>query len=143
MPDRPGGGGPGTGDSGVPDSDGSYTSGDRQSKRTDAETYLRGAQPTDQNGIVRFTSIYPGWYFSRTVHIHLRIHLNKRTVRTSQLYFDDALNDRIFADNSPYDQHKNRDTRNDTDFIYDQTGLLVVEEKSGTVYAALNLGIKV
>lgn len=30
--------------------------------RTDDDTYLRGGQFTDKNGIVRFTTIYPGFY---------------------------------------------------------------------------------
>ena len=34
--------------------------------------YLRGAQVTNADGIVEFTTIYPGWYPGRTVHIHAR-----------------------------------------------------------------------
>jgi protocatechuate 3,4-dioxygenase beta subunit len=34
--------------------------------------FLRGYQVTDANGIARFTTIYPGWYSGRTVHIHVR-----------------------------------------------------------------------
>ncbi|WP_425553027.1 intradiol ring-cleavage dioxygenase [Gordonia caeni] len=135
----PGGPGPG-GDGGGTLSDGSYSSGDRESTTSDEKTYLRGAQSTDSSGIARFTSIYPGWYSGRTVHIHLRVHLNKTTARTSQLYFDDDLNDSVFAAR-PYSGHPDRDTRNDTDGIYDATGLLKAEQDGGTVYAAVNLGI--
>ena len=91
---------------------------------------------------MRFTTVYPGWYTGRTVHIHVRVHLDKKTVLTSQLYFDDALSDALYKANSPYSAHVGRDTRNDTDNIYDSTGLLTVSQKSGTVYAALNLGVK-
>ena len=43
-------------------SDGSYAAGDQEASPTDDGTYLRGAQMTNSEGIVRFTSIYPGWY---------------------------------------------------------------------------------
>lgn len=145
-PPPPGGrGGPGRGgllgDGGGAVSDGSYSSGDRESATSDDKTYLRGAQSTDSSGIVRFTSIHPGWYRGRTVHIHLRVHLDKTTARTSQLYFDDDLNDAVFAAR-PYSGHPDRDTRNDADGIYDATGLLTARREDGTVYAAVNLGIR-
>lgn len=127
-------------------SSGSYSAGDPQSQRTDGGSYLRGAQVTDREGIVRFTSIYPGWYFKRTVHIHARVHINKALVLTSQLYFDDALNDSVFATVSPYTEHPNRDTRNATDLFYDPSGLMAVEPQPSVVQptkvlAALNIGV--
>jgi len=128
-------------------SDGSYSVGDRQSPRTDPSTYLRGAQVTDATGIVRFTSIYPGWYAGRAVHIHLRVHLNKRLVRTTQLYFDDTLNDAVFSTAEPYTAHRGRDTRNDTDGLYDPSGLLAQQPEPDAaaptrVLAALNIGVR-
>ncbi|ODR11069.1 hypothetical protein BHQ15_02815 [Mycolicibacillus koreensis] len=145
-PDGGGFPGPPPGPGGAP-SDGSYSVGDRQSPRTDDSTYLRGAQVTDSAGIVRFTSIYPGWYHGRTVHIHLRVHLNKRLVRTTQLYFDDTLNDAVFTTAEPYTAHRGRDTRNDTDGIYDPSGLLAQRAQPGPdhptrVLAALNIGVR-
>ncbi|WPN46115.1 intradiol ring-cleavage dioxygenase [Pseudomonas sp. P8_241] len=43
--------------------------------RTDDDTYLRGAQFSDKSGIVRFTTIYPGFYAGRAVHIHLAVRI--------------------------------------------------------------------
>jgi protocatechuate 3,4-dioxygenase beta subunit len=40
---------------------------------TVGQKFLRGFQPTDADGIARFTTIYPGWYEGRTVHIHFTI----------------------------------------------------------------------
>jgi protocatechuate 3,4-dioxygenase beta subunit len=37
------------------------------------EIYLRGHQRTDKNGIAAFTTIYPGWYYPRLTHIHVRV----------------------------------------------------------------------
>lgn len=36
--------------------------------------FLRGRQTTDSNGLVSFTSIFPGWYQSRATHIHIHIY---------------------------------------------------------------------
>jgi protocatechuate 3,4-dioxygenase beta subunit len=36
--------------------------------------FLRGRQTTDSNGMVGFTSIFPGWYTSRATHIHVHIY---------------------------------------------------------------------
>ncbi|WP_059036397.1 intradiol ring-cleavage dioxygenase [Gordonia desulfuricans] len=135
------GGAPQMPDSGVADSDGSYSEGEPQSKTTDSEKHLRGAQPTDQNGMVYFTSIFPGWYFSRTVHIHVRVHINRKEVLTTQLYFDDELSNKIYSTTAPYNTHTNRDTTNATDHIFDATGLLQASQAGGKVYAAINLGV--
>ena len=120
---------------------GSYSEGDPQSTTTDDNLYLRGAQPTDENGFVHFTTVYPGWYHGRTVHIHCRVHIDKMTALTGQIYFDDTLNDSIYSTVSPYDTHTGRDTRNNTDTIYDATGLTSAERQGGTVYAGLKLGV--
>lgn len=36
--------------------------------------FLRGRQTTDANGVVNFTSIFPGWYSGRATHIHVHIY---------------------------------------------------------------------
>ncbi|MEO8285782.1 MAG: intradiol ring-cleavage dioxygenase [Chloroflexota bacterium] len=103
--------------------------------------FLRGYQLTDANGNAQFTTIYPGWYRGRTVHIHFKI----RTIDgsgqnyefTSQLFFDDALSDQIYAQ-QPYSQHSGRDTRNSSDGIYQGGGsqLTLALSKSGDGYKA-------
>lgn len=123
-------------------SDGSYAAGDKEATTSDDGTYLRGAQMTDSEGIVRFTSIYPGWYVSRTVHIHVKVHIDRKTVLTTQLFFDDTLSDTINADVSPYNEHKNRDTYNDTDKIFTKEGLVKAEYDGTKVLAAINIGIE-
>ena len=84
------------------------------------ETFLRGAQRTDEQGMCAFRTIYPGWYSSRTVHIHLRAHLDERAA-TTQLYFPDEVSDDVFAV-SPYVGRPRRDTTNDTDSIFREEG---------------------
>jgi protocatechuate 3,4-dioxygenase beta subunit len=80
------------------------------------ETFLRGFQMTDADGRVEFTTIYPGWYTGRTVHIHVRIHLDSTTVLISQLYFPESITDVVHSQ-SPYSSHGPRDTNNATDSI--------------------------
>jgi protocatechuate 3,4-dioxygenase beta subunit len=133
-----GGGGPG-GSSGET-SDGSYSSGDTEASPTDDGTYLRGAQITDANGVAQFTTVYPGWYRGRTVHIHLKVHRDSTTVLTTQLYMDESVNDAVFA-TSPYDEHTGRDTTNDQDNIFDSSGLLTTQKTASGYLGVINLGI--
>lgn len=121
-------------------SDGAYSAGDRENVPADDGTYLRGAQVADANGIVQFRTIWPGWYTGRTVHIHLKVHIDRQNVLTSQLYFDDELNDRVHVA-EPYASHSGRDTRNDSDGIYDPTGLLTTESSTDGHLAYTNLGV--
>jgi protocatechuate 3,4-dioxygenase beta subunit len=134
------GGGPGGGQGGGGTSDGSYSAGDSEAHPSDDGTYLRGAQVADRNGVVQFTTIYPGWYRGRTVHIHLKLHVDRKTVVTTQLYFDEAVNDAVFG-TSPYDEHTGRETRNEDDSIYDPTGLVTVRKTASGYLAAINIGV--
>ena len=66
------------------------------------EDFLRGAQVTNGDGIVEFTTIYPGWYVGRTPHIHAKVHIDNSTALTTQLYFDDAISTEVYDGGSPY-----------------------------------------
>lgn len=134
----PGGGAPSA--AGGETSNGSYSVGDTEAQTTDDGTYLRGAQVADAKGIVRFTTIYPGWYRGRTTHIHCKVHVDKKTVLTTQLFFDDTLTDAAYTV-APYSDHTGRDTRNDGDSIFDKSGLLTVARSGDAYLAALNLGV--
>lgn len=73
-----------------------------QSTDTKGQTYLRGYQVSGDNGVVTFRTIYPGWYATRTIHIHVKVRLydpagNKTLEANAQLYFEDAINDSILA----------------------------------------------
>lgn len=91
--------------------------------RTDEETYLRGAQVTGPEGIVQFRTVYPGWYGGRTPHIHAKVHLDRRTMLTTQLYFDDAVTDAVYR-RPPYSSRGGRDTSNESDGLFDRALVL-------------------
>src|SRR5215217_2182449 len=42
-----------------------------QQQGTTGQNFLRGNQVTDDNGTVRFTTVYPGWYEGRAIHIYI------------------------------------------------------------------------
>jgi protocatechuate 3,4-dioxygenase beta subunit len=92
---------------------------------TDDKRYLRGAQVTNNRGIVQFTTIWPGWYRGRTIHVHVMVHINNEKTLTTQLMFDENLNTKVMA-TEPYVQHTGRDTFNDGDTIYKPSMLLKV-----------------
>ncbi len=117
---------------------GVYSDVEDPSFSTVGKKFLRGYQVTDEQGRAHFTTIYPGWYRGRTVHIHFKVR-SPRTQRpgfefTSQLYFDDALTDRVHA-TSPYAERGTRTTRNERDGIYRRGGsqllLAVVPQDAG------------
>ena len=101
---------------------------------------LRGTQQTDTSGIARFTTIYPGWYRGRAVHIHFKIRTEasgQAYEYTSQLFFPETLTDEIHA-LAPYAQHGRRDTMNERDMIYREAGeqLLLRPTKTSSGYEA-------
>jgi len=106
----------------------------------DDGTYLRGAQVTNADGVAQFTTIYPGWYPGRTVHIHLKVHVDRRTVLTGQLYFDEDLNDAVNA-TEPYDEHAGRRTLNSNDRLFEESSVVTAVAEGEGYLAAINLGV--
>lgn len=50
--------------------------GDSSDETNINNTWLRGIQKTDSDGVAQFESIFPGHYTSRATHIHIMIHQN-------------------------------------------------------------------
>jgi protocatechuate 3,4-dioxygenase beta subunit len=119
---------------------GSDEYGDPESRATTRERFLRGTQVTGSDGVVQFASIYPGWYPTRTAHLHLKVHLDDKTVLTTQLFFDDAVTDAVYT-GSPYRRHAGRDTRNDRDAFYAPAAQLRLERDGARWLGAIVLGV--
>ena len=88
---------------------------------TEGETFMRGIQRTDRKGVARFTTIYPGWYSGRTVHIHVQVSAGGNVLHMGQLFFPERLTDAVFR-RAPYNRRPNRDTRNAADSIFRNGG---------------------
>ena len=100
---------------------------DKSEESTVGQKYLRGIQLTDATGLVKFKTIYPGWYVGRTCHIHLKVHIGgsasgvsystngSHAVYGGQMFFPPAMNERL---RSVYTQDNNPFTNNADDRVY-------------------------
>lgn len=62
-----------------------------------AYNFLRGRQTTDANGLVSFTSIFPGWYQGRATHIHVHIYKADGTsLLVTQIAFPEGTNSAVY-----------------------------------------------
>src|SRR5690606_21902736 len=69
--------------------------------------FCRGVGVSDDNGVVSFRSIFPGWYNGRDIHVHVMVLARGSQARgrnryrggdhlfTTQLYFEPALIDQV------------------------------------------------
>ena len=125
------------------DAAGAYSGVTDRSFNTVSENWLRGHQVTNDGGTATFTTIYPGWYPGRTVHIHFKVRTAPDAAQgyefTSQLFFDDALTDGVLAQ-PPYNVTGPR-TRNTDDRIYDDLLLLAVAPTESGYAATFDLGL--
>ncbi|SDO70075.1 Dioxygenase [Microbacterium testaceum StLB037] len=69
------------------------------------ESYLRGVQVVGDDGVVSFTSIFPGCYDGRWPHIHFEVYSNvdaitdaSNAIATSQVALPQAACDVVYAD---------------------------------------------
>ena len=115
---------------------------------TSGRKYLRGYQVTDANGAVQFTTVYPGWYAGRAIHIHFKIRKfdgSSTTYEfTSQIFFDESVNNAVLAQ-GPYSARGQADTPNSADNIYGTDGgeltATVTPDGSGGYNATFAVGV--
>jgi protocatechuate 3,4-dioxygenase beta subunit len=100
-----------------------------------SRTFMRGVQRTDKTGLAVFTTVYPGWYRGRAVHIHVKVHVGGDVVHTGQLFFSDALTETVYR-SAPYAARGNPDVTNANDSIFVNGGKrsLLSVTKSGAGY---------
>ena len=83
------------------DKDGVYSGySTAQNPGSTTSTYLRGYQMTDVTGEVDFVTIFPGWYNGRIAHIHFQVYVSSVYKAVSQLTFDIAAKNALYAANS-------------------------------------------
>lgn len=113
---------------------------------TRGQTFLRGTQVTDSAGVAAFQTIFPGWYSGRTTHVHYKVFLEDGGVLTSQIFFDEAVNQSIYDDHEAYARQGARDMVNADDVIAGQAGdgayaRVRMTEPDGAMEAALVVGV--
>lgn len=98
-----------------------------QSVDTKGQKYLRAYQVTGPSGLVTFRTIYPGWYATRTIHVHVKVRLystaGEKTLEANlQLYFKDAMNDAVLALPAYAARGPRSIPKNTNDQVYNGTG---------------------
>ena len=88
-----------------------------------AARWFRGVRATNAQGRVDFDTCYPGWYASRTIHIHFTVRVGGTEYVTSQLFFLDLLNDEIIASQPLYKERGGKDTTNAADKVITEAAL--------------------
>ena len=80
--------------------------------------FLRGRQMTDANGLVTFSSIYPGWYSGRAPHIHVHVYnAGGKSLLVTQIAFPEAISKVVYAQ-GVYASHGQADTTNARDNVF-------------------------
>jgi protocatechuate 3,4-dioxygenase beta subunit len=108
---------------------------------TTGKNFLRGYQVANRGGIVKFTTVLPGWYQGRTVHTHVKVQTTGTDGNpyefTSQLFFTEEFKAAYLAQ-APYATKGTPDTTNDTDMHYADIGdqMLLKPTKTSTGYEA-------
>lgn len=115
----------------------------------DGGDFLRGFQRTDGTGRAVFTTVYPGWYSGRAVHIHFKIRTDPDSdagfEATSQLFFDDAFSAEVFS-TGVYAAKGTQDVPNASDNIYLQSGgttTLDVTREGDTLRSTFSIAIQI
>jgi protocatechuate 3,4-dioxygenase beta subunit len=123
------------------DKDGNYSEyGGTGMQATDytAVHFLRGRQTTDSNGLVSFTSIFPGWYSGRATHIHVHIYNASGTsLKVTQISFPEGTSSAVTVVNttaSGYTKGMSGYTANSADNVFsDDTAGVQLATIAGTV----------
>lgn len=98
-------------------------------------TFLRGVQKTDEDGVVAFNSIFPGHYAGRATHIHVMVHAgatalpngtlySSTATHVGQMFFDQDLISQV-EETAPYNSNEQELTTNADD------GILAEEAATG------------
>jgi protocatechuate 3,4-dioxygenase beta subunit len=106
---------------------GSQTGGSLGTQSYLGETWLRGYQITDANGMAKFTTIYPGWYQGRATHIHLEVFVNNVLKKTGQITFSETISDAVHQ-TTLYAAHGINTTRNAADGIFNNSATDLANE---------------
>lgn len=90
-----------------------------QSVNMTAYHFLRGRQVTSVNGLVTFTSVFPGWYSGRAPHIHVHIYDSAgKSLLVTQIAFPTTVCDTVYTTATTFYTKGKQDTSNASDNIF-------------------------
>lgn len=110
------------------------------------QTFQRSKQATDYIVVVLFQTPGPGRHTGRTKHVHTTVYLANKTVLTSHIFFDEAINQSIYGDHKAHARSSPRDMLKTADSIAAEAGddafaRVRMTEPDGAMEAALVVGI--
>jgi protocatechuate 3,4-dioxygenase beta subunit len=116
-----------------------------------AENYLRGVQKSDNDGKVRFASIFPAAYAGRWPHIHFEVYesleaatTGSSKLKTSQIALPKATCDVVYATEGYEQSVKNlAQTSLETDNVFSDGHASQLATASGTVDGGISLRLNV
>jgi protocatechuate 3,4-dioxygenase beta subunit len=121
------------------DADGNYSEYGGTSMQTTNYTsvhFLRGRQTTDANGLVSFTSIFPGWYSGRAPHIHVHVYsASGTTLSITQIAFPTDICDTVYTTATTNYKKGKQDTSNATDSVFTDSLASELATVTGSVSA--------
>lgn len=115
-----------------------------QSTNYQSVHFLRGRQVTDAEGLVTFTSIFPGWYTGRATHIHVHVYTaGGISLKVTQIAFPEGTGTAVAIVNG-YAKGMTGYTTNANDNVFsDDTNKLEIATVTGSVAAGFDLSIKI
>src|SRR4029079_107610 len=82
-----------------------------QSSNYTSVHFLRGRQTTNSSGLVTFTSIFPGWYSGRALHIHVHVYSADGTsLLITQIAFPTDVCNTVYTTAADYKSRGTQDT---------------------------------
>ncbi len=105
-----------------------------QSSNYQSVHFLRGRQTTDGNGVVTFTTIFPGWYNGRATHIHVHIYnAGGTSLKVTQIAFPEGAGSAVALVNG-YKKGMSGYTYNSSDNVFnnDTSGVQIATVKGNT-----------
>jgi protocatechuate 3,4-dioxygenase beta subunit len=100
--------------------------------------FLRGRQTTDSDGLVTFTSIFPGWYQSRATHVHVHVYNSSGTsLLVTQIAFPEGSSSAVATVNGSGGTAYGY-TKGMTGYTYNSSDSVFTDDTTGAEVAAVS-----
>jgi protocatechuate 3,4-dioxygenase beta subunit len=125
------------------DKDGNYSEyggSGMQSANLTSVHFLRGRQTTNANGLVSFTTIFPGWYSGRAPHIHVHVYsASGSSLLVTQIAFPTNICDTVYTTATNLYTRGKQDTSNASDNVFSDSLANELATVTGSVSAGYAL----